>query len=411
MSDNFFCPLPWNHLFFKPNGKVQACCETYDTQFDPSETIEATANDPILKKLRLDLLNPKIKPEICKRCIERETYQDFSVRLSSMNIHKDWTEQKARAVTEADGELKKFRLENVDIRWSNLCNYKCRFCSLASSNTWLQDQHNLKHIPGYNKNFDKFNPKTGIAEYDMDWQDLKKHLPYLKYVKLAGGEPTIMPGTYQLLEELIKIGNTSCQISLITNGTTVKFGNKDLLKLFTNFKGLTKIQVSLDGMGKAHEWLRSGKEDWDIIKNNLVLFKEYADANNWHINFHTGISWMNLYNLAEFILEYPDWNHIFNIVTHPQEMSIGKFYKAELMEAETYYINLIKKIEKRQDISTRIQRNIVERLTTVQKAITNAIRKTKQDIDMNMFREVHGILDKSRSQNFAKAFPEWSHYA
>ena len=34
MSDNFFCPLPWNHLFFKPNGKVQACCETYDTQFD-----------------------------------------------------------------------------------------------------------------------------------------------------------------------------------------------------------------------------------------------------------------------------------------------------------------------------------------------------------------------------------------
>ena len=61
MSDNFFCPLPWNHLFFKPNGKVQACCETYDTQFDPSETIEATANDPILKKLRLDLLNPKVK--------------------------------------------------------------------------------------------------------------------------------------------------------------------------------------------------------------------------------------------------------------------------------------------------------------------------------------------------------------
>ena len=30
---------------------------------------------------------------------------------------------------------------------------------------------------------------------------------------------------------------------------------------------------------------------------------------------------------------------------------------------------------------------------------------------MAMFKEVHGILDKSRSQNFAKAFPEWSHYA
>ena len=211
-----------------------------------------------------------------------------------------------------------------------------------------------------------------------------------------------MPGTYQLLEELIKIGNTSCQISLITNGTTVKFGNKDLLKLFTNFKGLTKIQVSLDGMGKAHEWLRSGKEDWDIIKNNLVLFKEYADANNWHINFHTGISWMNLYNLAEFILEYPDWNHIFNIVTHPQEMSIGRFYKHELIKAKKHYNTLIENTG---------NKNAKRRLIIVAKAIANAIHKTKEDIDMAMFKEVHGILDKSRSQNFAKAFPEWSHYA
>ena len=31
--------------------------------------------------------------------------------------------------------------------------------------------------------------KTGIAEYDMDWEDLKTHLSYVRYVKLAGGEP------------------------------------------------------------------------------------------------------------------------------------------------------------------------------------------------------------------------------
>ena len=102
-------------------------------------------------------------------------------RTNALRLHPHWTEQFAESRTNKDGSVDNFYLEHLDIRWSNLCNYKCRFCSLASSNTWLQDQHNLKHIPGYNKNFDKFNPKTGIAEYDMDWEDLKKHLPYLNF--------------------------------------------------------------------------------------------------------------------------------------------------------------------------------------------------------------------------------------
>ena len=81
MSNKFFCPLPWNHLLFKQKGTVQACCETWDTQFKPAESILATANLDIMKQLRLDLLDDDTVPSMCHKCYNREKFQDFSVRI------------------------------------------------------------------------------------------------------------------------------------------------------------------------------------------------------------------------------------------------------------------------------------------------------------------------------------------
>ena len=136
MSNKFFCPLPWNHLLFKQKGTVQACCETWDTQFKPAENILATANLDIMKQLRLDLLDDETVPDMCHKCYNREKFQDFSVRINSMRIHPHWTPESARAVTSADGSVDNFHLEHLDIRWSNLCNYKCRFLRSCCCLPW-----------------------------------------------------------------------------------------------------------------------------------------------------------------------------------------------------------------------------------------------------------------------------------
>ena len=41
----------------------------------------------------------------------------------------------------------------------------------------------------------------------------------------------------------------------------------------------------------------------------------------------------------------------------------------------------------------------------------NVLRNTKEDIDLDEFRRVHGILDESRQQSFAESYPEWRKYA
>ena len=401
MSNNFFCPLPWNHLMFKQAGTVQACCETFNDQFQPESTIQATANVDVMKKLRLDMLDNDTVPKMCTKCYDREKFQDFSVRINALNLHPHWTPETAQAVTNADGSVDNFHLEHLDIRWSNLCNYKCRFCGIQSSNMWLKDSRLLGIAPEKQLKTGIYDSKTGIAEYDMDWEDLKTHLPYVRYVKLAGGEPTIMSGTYQLLEELIRIGNTDIMISLITNGTTIKYGKYDLLELLSNFSNV-RIQMSLEGMGARHEWARSGKKDWHLIEENFEKFIEHSKANGWKINVHSGVSWMNMYHLADFVFKYDTVNFVFNMVTTPKEMSITSFYKQDLQECSDYYAELLKKVH---------VIKVFKHLKQLKKTIDHGLSKTDESIDLDEFRRVQGILDESRQQSFAEAYPEWRKYA
>ncbi len=396
MYNSFFCPLPWNHLMFKQRGTVQACCESYDDQFSPGETILATANDPIMRKLRLDMLDPNTVPQMCNVCERREKYQSVSVRTHAIKLHERWTPEHAQTVTNADGSVDNFYLEHLDIRWSNLCNYKCRFCGLMSSHSWLQDAKLLGQVPG-----EEYHPKTGIAEYNMDWQDLKTHLPHVKYCKLAGGEPTIMSGTYQLLQELIDIGNTDCQISLITNGTTIQYGKHNLIELLKNFSKV-KIQISLEGMGARHAWARSGKDDWHIVEQNIDKFIDIGNQYKWIINFHSGISWMNMFHLADFIMYYPNTKFVFNIVGNPEEMSIANFYKKDLQRCSWHYEKQIL------NASTELSRS---HLSQVKKAIDKALASSNETVDLDKFRSIQGILDTSRKQSFAEAYPEWKEYA
>ena len=42
-------------------------------------------------------------------------------------------------VSNDDGSLKEFEMKYMDIRFSNLCNMKCRSCGPACSSQWAQE--------------------------------------------------------------------------------------------------------------------------------------------------------------------------------------------------------------------------------------------------------------------------------
>ena len=122
----------------------------------------------------------------------------------------------------------------------------------------------------------------------------------------------------------------------------------------------------------------------------------------WVMNFHSGISWMNMYHLADMVEYYSDIQFVFNIVQDPSEMSIMNFYKKDLDTASNFYSDRIEAAQKPL---------VIKHLNKIKGAIDYALDNTKEDIDLDEFRRVQGLLDTSRKQSFALAYPEWSHYA
>ena len=93
MGNKFFCPLPWNHLLFKQKGTVQACCETWDSQFKPAESILATANLDITHEINLI------------KIIKEKSKEGFGVliALHDLNLAYNFSD---RIALLKDGEIK-----------------------------------------------------------------------------------------------------------------------------------------------------------------------------------------------------------------------------------------------------------------------------------------------------------------
>jgi len=388
-----FCPLPFNHIFFRANKSVYPCCEAPDIKSYFDENIQKTANNDAFKKLRLEFLkNPKKLPAGCQRCAEVEKTNKKSVRQNCIAKHTHMTLEKAKKITNIDGSITDFHLQRLDIRSSNLCNYKCRFCGIVSSNSWLQDHNALGYgLP------EEYDTNTGIAEFNLPWDDLKTHLPYVKELKLAGGEPVIMPGTYQILEEMINVGNTNCSVSLITNASFVSHGKKNIIELLGRFKTVN-INLSIDGIEDAHAWLRAGKDDWHQVEKNIDEYILQATKNNWNICMHTSVSWMNMYHVEKLIRKYPNVRFLLNPVTNPAYYSISTFDVSEVEKVLKYYKRVVKN-ENNENIKITLQN--LRKLIKVQK---NIIR----DNEKERFIAVTNILDKARQQSFTKVFPEFA---
>ena len=155
-------------------------------------------------------------------------------------------------------------------------------------------------------------------------------------------------------------------------------------------------------MGDRHAWARSGKDDWDQIAKNIDLFTQHAKENKWGLNFHSGISWMNMYHLADFILKYPYTQFTLNMVTDPATMSLTNFYKDELEKCSKFYAN---KIDENKDNTLYVRKHLAK----VKNAIDKALETSNETIDIDEFKRIHNLLDNSRNQSFVKAYPEWSH--
>ena len=393
-----FCMYPWIHLHAYPTGAAYPCCQSemkYSVGNARTHTLKEIWNSPAQRQLRLDMLSETPSPA-CNRCYEQEDSGFLSGRRSANKHHGHLIGRVHE--TQTDGTLDRFEMTYWDIRFSNLCNLKCRSCGHIFSSQWYQDQARLAGPEWRDRN--TVLNYAGRTATDM-WTQLEPHLDYVEQIYFAGGEPLLMEEHYRILDELVKRKRFDVRLIYNTNFTHTDLKGRSVFEYWSQFDSVA-VGASLDGMGHPAEYIRKGTCWYDVVRNRHEMIATCPD-----VDFYISptLSIMNAWHLPDFHREWvaagliraQDLN--VNILQDPAHYRIDIAPPGYKQRLEEKYLKHLSWMSDRDPLQRATQgfRSAI--------AFMNATDNT-QLID-TFWRKTHE-LDEIRNESWQHALPELS---
>lgn len=389
--DDTFCILPWIHTMVTSFNKIQPCCMASEDIGDLSKTTLKDAwNSTKMRHIRHTMMNGAYHP-ICSKCYELESLSEQSLRISS---NKKFQHHLIKASdTQEDGTFEKFELNYLDIRYSNLCNLRCRTCNHHSSSKWYGDEKRLD--PSYNK---PLILRAGRYETDVQEQILP-HLDTVESIYFAGGEPLIMEEHYWMLDELESRQKFDVRIFYNTNFTAVDIKSRHLFDYWKKFNNIT-VGASLDAMGPRAEYLRKDT-CWSKIVENRKLMREKAP----HVEFRIAatVSIINVLHIPDFHQSWVDQGLI-----DVNQIDINLLMAPDYYRADIGTENFKQLIQERYHRHYQWLSKMGATPVTIQnfEKIVNHILSNDNTKLLDQFKKITHQIDSLRSENILEVFPE-----
>jgi radical SAM protein with 4Fe4S-binding SPASM domain len=386
MVSKTFCILPWIHFYANADGTVLPCCiGNHRTPLGNlrNNTVTEIWNTQNFKQIRLNMLKGKRCNE-CSACYEVEDKGLTSFRQSQnqkFSNHLSLVDN-----TKIDGSLDEVSLRYFDIRWSNICNMKCRSCSSTYSSNWATEDNT--HLENKKKIF----IFAGGNANDNLYNQLEPHFKDIETFYFAGGEPLLTDKHYDILEYLIANGKTDVELSYNTNMSVLHYKNKSVIDLWKHFSNVT-VRASLDSWGARAEYIREGT-DWKTIEQNLKRVK--LETSHVNLQSSTVVSVFNILTLVDFI-EYLINENLFDIDKFdPSFYNLinPSFYSVKILPSELK-MQAIEKLKSSKILKSKFL-EIVPYLD-----LSNSDLLSQQQ-----FAEHTRYYDNIRNRNFIQTFPE-----
>jgi len=301
---NTTCILPFVHLYSEPKGEMKPCCIAagFDEPLNlKTLTIEEAFNSPQMKELRKDMLEGK-RNKVCEVCYKKEDLNNHSPR-TDFNKNNLWKMPEVKEDYSVDSQF-----QHIDIRFSNLCNFKCRMCNHDFSSNWHEDSQKIHNYT------DKGRTKV-MKVSDTIVEDLIPHLKNIKSFYFAGGEPLIIPEHYKVLKHLYDTmpvieqhwGNVRpLSIHYNTNLSVITYDENSLVELWKGFDRVF-LSISCDGIGEVGEYQRIGFLHDKFITNLKTIQKYFTPKSPYdggfglQYNFQYTTTIWNAYHIFDFI--------------------------------------------------------------------------------------------------------------
>ena len=392
-ENKHFCMMPWVHMHLWPAGFTYPCCMSdpdYPIGNTQTQTLQDVWNGDKMRKIRLNMLSGQPSQE-CRRCYELEENGMQTLRNSSINNFSEKHWQKVMNTAE-DGSAGDVNMAYMDIRFSNLCNLKCRSCGPQFSSSWFEDHKQM---------YGELNhPKILQVRKDMTsfMDELDPLLESVERVYWAGGEPLITKEHYHILDKWIDMGKTDVNMDYTTNFTQMYYKKKTAFEYWNKFEHV-RVAGSLDANHARGEYLRKNMI-WDIVVQNRRTMLEQCP----HVYFEITptVSVYNVLNLPDFHKEWIEegllepGNIRINILLDPTYMRLSilpEEKKDRIRKRYAEHLDYLKQFKN------------INHVKNDYESILNFINDDRtQEVKMFLFKTFK--VDKLRQENVFKVFPE-----
>lgn len=229
------------------------------------------------------------KPSSCVKCWKNEdagieSFRQLGNRTLDHLLDKNLVNIR-QICAEQKNETYFYKIET-----GNLCNATCVTCGSQFSSAWgaLERKNGRNPWPQRRVTVDHTGMRFDRKTFDNDeffGIDYKK----AKYINFLGGETTLEPANFKILEQLIAVGNTDCTVSFTTHGNfDLSPEQQYIIRQFPNMQ----FNFSIDGVDKAYQYLRYPLS-WERCQDNIRYCR------NQHIEINVSVVSSNL-NLLYF---------------------------------------------------------------------------------------------------------------
>jgi radical SAM protein with 4Fe4S-binding SPASM domain len=381
-NENFFCPLPWNHLSVEPSGRVYSCCNSVN--FPPlgnlkNQTLDDIWAGPQIATLRNQFL-AGVVPTQCRQCVVDEKNKNFSTRQVSLG--------------KFGSNISKLESPTfISLRLDNICNLSCRICSSGLSTSWYKDEKLLN-----------LNPPTQVIEAfnETSWNSfLKNNLNLVDVLYFAGGEPLYSKKLIAILNQLKNNNLLDIQIIINTNFSLETDQLKSVLEVLKSFRQVF-LDLSLDGTHLKAEYMRKGQR-WNEVEANIVMTRILYPSIN--LKLSPTISILNVLHLSNYI-DHMIKNHQFSPIDFKLSTLFDPaYYSYTNLSRELKTLSIEKLLSYSKQLLQEFDLIEAQPLIVQLNGIIATLRNSENG-DLSQFIQKTESLDNIRNENLWSIFPE-----
>lgn len=281
----------------------------------------------------------------------------------------------------------------LEVKFSNLCNLRCIFCSSKCSSLWEDEQPITEDMLGSKKGAEV---NTALLKY------INENYKNLEMFQLFGGEPVLHKEFNDIFDIILKKPESDGQKE-ISFSTNLYYNDTYRKKFEDNIKGcLDKghkiyMRMSIDGVYDQGKYLRQGI-DWSVFEKNLDSFMDkFHDWPNFgRLRCNIALNATNIMYL-DTIMHYLNDRGLDNVEPHYNYVSNPKYFYVQ-----TYGTRLQQAID---IIKSQDYRIYDKYKTHVLDLLGSMVHLEPQTDVIKQGKDWLNTYDIKTNQNFLEVFP------